>query len=78
MLIYRRSYISMLIFMNTVISFGSYFFVRDGPNKWRDQSLPVDILNEWLKVKSYPDAEWAPDRKSVTINGHEYTLDHFG
>ncbi len=52
--------------------------IRKGPNKWRDRLLPVQILDEWVKSKNYPMAEWGSDRRSVTIDGEQYTLDQFG
>lgn len=55
-----------------------FFIDRRGPNKWRDGQLPVNILNDWIKIRGLPDAEWASDRKSVTIGGDTYTLDDFG
>ena len=51
---------------------------RRGPNKWRDMNLPVHLLDEWVKSKNYPDPEWAPDKKSVNIDGEIYTLAQFG
>ena len=53
-------------------------YCRRGPNKWRDQFLPVEILDEWIKAKGLPPAEWAKDGKSVIIGDQEYTLSHFG
>ena len=51
---------------------------RKGPNKWRDRVLPVQILDEWVKSKNFPQAEWGADRRSVTIDGETYTLEQFG
>ena len=56
----------------------SVLYYRRGPNKWRDQFLPVEILDEWIKAKGLPPAEWAKGGKSVTIGDQEYTLSHFG
>ena len=55
-----------------------WLFTRRGPNKWRDQFLPVEILDDWIKAKGLPPAEWATDGKSVTIGDRQYTLSHFG
>jgi hypothetical protein len=54
------------------------FHIRHGPNKWRDRLLPVEILDDWIKAKDLPPAEWAADGKAVTIGDQEYTLSHFG
>ena len=53
---------------------------RRGPNKWRDSTYPVEILNDWVRAKDFPEAEWTSDLKSasVTIDGKTYTLDQFG
>ena len=45
---------------------------------WRDQVPPVDILNDWIKRNSFPEAEWAPDGSCVTINGHKHSLKESG
>ena len=54
------------------------FIFRRGPNKWRDAFLPIDLLDDWIKSKGLPEAEWAPDGKSVTIDGDVYSIDQFG
>ena len=54
------------------------YYIRRGPNMWRDQFLPMDILDDWIKAKGLPAAQWAPDGNSVTIDSQEYTLTHFG
>ena len=51
---------------------------RRGPNKWHDQFLPVEILDDWIKAKGLAPAQWASDGKSVTIGDQEYSLSHFG
>ena len=51
---------------------------RKGPNKWRDRVLPVEILDDWIKSKNYPPAEWEKDKKSVVVDGQTYTLEQFG
>ena len=62
----------------TCVTCSLYVCFRRGPNKWRDQFLPIDILDDWIKAKGLPPAQWAPDGKSVTIGSEEYTLNHFG
>ena len=38
----------------------------------------MDLLDDWIKSKGLPEAEWAPDGKTVTIDGDVYTIDQFG
>ena len=59
------------------MSFFSILF-RRGPTKWRDGFLPMDILDDWIRSKGLPDAEWAKGGRSVTIDGDVYTIDQFG
>ena len=55
-----------------------FLFIRRGPTKWRDGFLPMDLLDDWIKSKGLPEAEWAPDGRSVTIDGDVYSIDQFG
>ena len=56
------------------------YSIRRGPNKWRDGFLPKDILDDWLKAKKLPSAQWDLESKpiSVTIGGKTFDLDQFG
>ena len=38
----------------------------------------MQILNDWIKSKSFPPAEWEDDKESVVIDGETYTLKAFG
>ena len=38
----------------------------------------MDLLDDWIKSKGLPEAEWAPDGNSVTIDGDVYSIDQFG
>ena len=40
--------------------------------------LPVEILDDWIKSKNYPPAEWEKDKKSVVVDGQMHTLKQFG
>ena len=51
---------------------------RRGVTKWRDRELPVQILDEWCKLKFIADPVWSPDHTKVVIEGVEYTLAQFG
>ena len=53
-----------------------FYAFRRGPNKWRDCFLPKDILDDWIKAKGLPPAEW-DGTTSVTID-KTYKLDDFG
>ena len=54
------------------------FINRQGPNKWRDQLLPEDILNDWIKSKNFPEAQWSVDGDSVIIDGYKHSLEQSG
>ena len=56
----------------------AHLLSRRGPTKWRDGFLPLDILEDWIKAKGLPEPEWAPDGRSVTIDGESYSIDQFG
>ena len=75
----RFQYYIMLLYMhNIILTLNLINGRREGPNMWRDQVPPVDILNDWIKRSSFPEAEWAPDGSCVTINGHKHSLKESG
>ena len=47
---------------------------RQGPNRWRDQLLPEVILNEWIKNKNFPEADWSrsTDGSSDKADGKDH------
>ena len=57
-----------------------YLNGRQGPNRWRDQLLPEAILNEWIKSKNFPEADWSKstDGSSVKIDGKDHDLKQNG
>ena len=50
---------------------------RQGPNRWRDQLLPEVILNEWIKNKNFPEADWSrsTDGSSDKADGKDHESD---
>ena len=50
-------------------------FSKRSVTKWRDRELPVQILDEWCKLKFIADPVWSPDHTKVIIEGEEYTLE---
>ncbi len=52
---------------------------RRGPSRWHDQLLPEDILNDWIKSKNFPEAQWTTtDGRSVVVDGNSYDLKQNG
>jgi hypothetical protein len=50
---------------------------RRGPNRWRDQLLPEDILNDWIKGKNIPEAQWTSTDGSL-VDGNTRDLKQNG
>ena len=38
----------------------------------------MDLLDDWIKSRGLPEAEWSPDGRAVTIDGDVYSIDQFG
>ena len=56
----------------------SYFLLyRAGPNMWRDDQLPCDILN-WYCDRHGIEEPVFEGSERVTFNGRTYTLNEFG
>jgi hypothetical protein len=38
----------------------------------------MDLLDDWIKSRGLPEAEWSPDGRVVTIDGDVYSIEQFG
>ena len=57
--------------------FGAHSLNRSGPNKWRQQLLPREILAEVCKRRRYGDPVFHSSTQ-CTVNNQLYNLDEIG
>ena len=65
----------MINFFN-LFMYSNFFFLRRGPNQWRDVEKPVEILKQYCKTHHLPRPVWEYDEKTkswkVTVSSQDY------